>query len=140
MIAKYLKRLPVSAAIAALTIALAYPAFAQTTYKTGTSVNVGQPSSTQLNRDEINQQELHDELEENTHHDGIEQGLNSQGRADDISHELRLKQLEAAQTPYKPQHIADENEQYADEKKDNAQKQAIEPLLKRLEAKQDINL
>src|ERR1022692_249125 len=126
MIAKYLKRLLGSAAIAALTIALAYPAFAQTTYKTGTSVNVGQPSSTQLSRDEINQQEQHDELEENTHHEQIDEGLDSQARADAISHDLRIKQLEAAQTPYKPQHIADENEQYADEKKDNAQKKAIE--------------
>jgi hypothetical protein len=126
MIAKYLKRLLGSTAIAALTIALAYPAFAQTTYKTGTSVNVGQPSSTQLSRDEINQQEQHDELEEDTHHEQIDEGLDSQARADAISHDLRIKQLEAAQTPYKPQHIADENEQYADEKKDNAQKKAIE--------------
>ena len=126
MIAKYLKRLPGSIAIAGLSFALAYPAFAQPRLSTGTSVNVGQPSSTQLSRDEINQQEAHDELEENTHHDGIQQGINSKDRAEDITHDLRIKQLEAAQTPYKSQHIADENERHADAKKEIAEENSIE--------------
>jgi hypothetical protein len=124
MTAKHLKRLFGSIAIAGLTIALALPVIAQTSgsgttlYKTGTSVNVGQPpSNLQLSRDE---------LEEDTHHDQIDEELDSEGRVLDINHELRLKQLEAAQTPYKPQHIADENEQYDDQKKELAQKQAIE--------------
>ena len=107
-----------------LTFALAHPAIAQTSgsgttlYKTGTSVNVGQPSSNlQLSRDELN---------ENTHHDQIDEELDSEDRGEDIRHELRIQQLEAAQTPYKPQHIADENQHHADQKKEIAQKKAIE--------------
>ena len=131
IIAKRLKRLLGGIAIAGLSLALAYPAIAQTSaapvLSTGTSVNVGQPSSTQLSRTELNdQQELHDELEENTHHDEIMEGLNGEGRALDVDHQLRIKQLEAAQTPYKSQYIADENQQYADRKKELAQKEAIE--------------
>jgi hypothetical protein len=132
MIEKFLKRLVGRVAIAALTFALGYPAIAQTTsgsaapvLKAGTSVNVG-PSRTQLSRSEINQQELHDQLEENAHHEQIDEELDSEDRGEDITHDLRIKQLEAAQTPYKPQHIADENERHADAKKDIAQKKAIE--------------
>lgn len=124
MAAKHLNRLLGSMAIAGLMIALAHPVIAQTSgsgttlYQTGTSVNVDQPSSNlQLSRDE---------LAEDTHHDQIEEELDSEGRGVDINHELRLKQLEAAQTPYKPQHIADENQQYDDRKKELAQKKAIE--------------
>ena len=125
MIAKNLKRLVGSLAMVALTFALAHLAIAQTTsgsgaplYKTGTSVNVGQTSSNlQLSRDELN---------ENTHHDEIDEELDSEDRGEDISHELRLQQLEAAQTPYKPQHIADENQRHADQKNEIAQKKAIE--------------
>src|SRR5579872_2026817 len=114
MLAKHLKRLLGRVAMVAMTFSLAHPVIAQTSgsgaplYKTGTSVNVGQPSDTQLSRDELN---------EDTHHDRIEEELDSEDRNEDARHEMRVQQLEAAQTPLKPQHIADENEFHADQKK-----------------------
>ena len=77
MIAKYLRRLVGSIAIAGLSFAFAYRAIAQTSgsgapvLSTGTSVNVGEPSSNlQLSRDE---------LEEDTHHDQIKRYSTAKG-------------------------------------------------------------
>jgi len=73
---------------------------------------------------------------ENVHHDQIVEVIDSDDRIADAEHQQRIAQLEAAPTPMRPQHIADENEYYAKLKNQIALKRQTEDLRHQLALQQ----
>lgn len=73
---------------------------------------------------------------ENVHHDQIIEVIDSDERIADAEHQQRIAQLEAAPTPLRPQHIADENEYYAKLKNLIALKRQTEDLRHQLAIQQ----
>jgi hypothetical protein len=114
---RYLTRFVCGVAIFAASLSLAYSAPAQTApasgqllkggveYDVGTQTNIAQ---------------------ENQRHDGEVETIDGTDRMEDATHQLRLQQLEAMQSPLKPVYIAQENEHHADRKKEIAEKKSIE--------------
>lgn len=115
---RYLKRFVCSVAILAASFSLAYSAHAQTAPAGGTPLLKGGAEydvGTQTNI-----------AQENQRHDGEVEMFDANDRMEDATHQLRLQQLEAMQSPLKPQYIANENEHHADLKKEIAEKKSIE--------------
>src|SRR3979409_2038265 len=100
-----LKRFFCSVAILAASFSLAYSAHAQTAPAGGTPLlkgGVEYDVGTQTNI-----------AQENQRHDGEVETIDGTDRMEDATHQLRLQQLQAMQSPLKPVYIAQENEHHA---------------------------